>query len=234
MSETPTLAGPRTQARVSASRPEPGDRPVRAAGSGPRHGQVRARWGPRRAWVPRLQPRLPLPQTCACHSPPNRLQKPERRARTPALLAALALASLWGAFWGAAGGGLGQRERGFHFFTRQGPQPRRLLRQGTSQWTLRKGDRDKRFWKGLNLESAVRPGLGSTHALDGSPPARSLCALRATRPHRSEPAGRRLPSSARVALCDSRGGRPFSTQGLSTPGLSERLVLGSTLGSQEP
>lgn len=234
MSETPTLAGPRTQARVSASRPEPGDRPVRAAGSGPRHSQVRARWGPRRAWVPRLQPRLPLPQTCACHSPPNRLQKPSGgRGRQPCSQPSL-LPLSGERFGGAAGGGLGQRERGFHFFTRRGPQPRRLLRQGTSQWTLRKGDRDKRLWKGLNLESAVRPGLGSTHALDGSPPARSLCALRATRPHGSEPAGRRSPSSARVALCHSRGGRPFSTQGLSTPGLSERLVLGSTLGSQEP
>lgn len=180
-------------------------------------------------------PALPAPPSNLCLPfSPKPSPEAEQRARTPALLAALALASLWGAFWGAAGGGLGQRERGFHFFTRRGPQPRRLLRQGTSQWTLRKGDRDKRFWKGLNLESAVRPGLGSTHALDGSPPARSLCALRATRPHGSEPAGCRSPSSARVALCDSCGGRSFSTQGLSTPGLSERLVLGSTLGSQEP
>lgn len=36
MSQSPTLARPRTQARDSARRPEPGDRPVRAAGSGPR------------------------------------------------------------------------------------------------------------------------------------------------------------------------------------------------------
>lgn len=131
---------------------------------------MRARCGPRRAWIPRLQPHLPLPQTCACHSPPNRLQQPEQWARAPALHAALALASRWGAFWTGAGGGLGQRERGFHFLTRRAPNPDALCGRERARGHEEAGQ-SQTFRKELNLEPAVRPGPGRPGRQ--APPARS-------------------------------------------------------------
>lgn len=166
MSQSPTLARPRTQARDSARRPEPGDRPVRAAGSGPRGlGVGRAERGSHGS-----SPTCLCPKPVPAIPPPNRLQQPEQWARAPALHAALALASRWGAFWTGAGGGLGQRERGFHFLTRRAPNPDALCGRERARGHEEAGQRQT-FRKELNLEPALRPGPGRPGRQ--APPARS-------------------------------------------------------------
>lgn len=121
MSQSPTLARPRTQARDSARRPEPGDRPVRAAGSGPRGlGVGRAERGSPNLCLP--FPPKPSPAARAVGGGASPARGPRSRLSLGSVLG-------WG---GRRAGAEGER---VSFPHPPSPQPRRPLWQGTSQGT---------------------------------------------------------------------------------------------------
>lgn len=130
MSPSPTLARPRTQAQDSARRPEPGDRPVRAAGSGPRGlGVGRAERGSHGSSPTCLCPNLCLPFPPKPSPAARAVGAGASPARSPRSRLSLGSVLDWG---GRRAGAEGER---VSFPHPPSPQPRRPLWQGTSQGT---------------------------------------------------------------------------------------------------